>query len=682
NPKADAFGNVFATSSKYSTLALNPTTKKFELAKVTAFSKHVAPEHMVRITSRSGREFILTGEHPLPHPNGTSMEKKLAFEASHLLVPSSINIPEKDVKRFDLLEFDVPDLMVRGVRLRKPYRPTAKKLGINYKTFMDFVYRNSVPLSVLREMCVKIPRNAKVGAKRDDKCFPRFLSVDKNLLFLLGLYLAEGYARKKDKLNYQICFTATRNDVRDFIIEKIKKVFKSKPAIQGNSIIICSRLIHALFVEHLHLGTGAHSKSVPNFVFSLPKKKLSAFLSGYFTGDGSVSRANSIEVNCTSVNKKLIDQVAFLLLRFGIKHSVHKSDREINSELILRFYGKPKRLVSYKLRMYGEDAERFIREIGFSLNKQKKAECLLKAWLPVKKQSSRKIIGDVFVDGITERDLLHSDKTTHTYSLTVEPHHNLICSNALAFQCDGDEDSTMLLMDALVNFSKKFLPEARGGTMDASLVLTVTINPKEVDDEVHAMEVCSSYQLEFYEAAMNFASPSEVKIEKISERLGKDEQYSNIRFTHHSSSIQNAPVKTRYVELKTMKEKVEAQFALCSKIRAVDVRDAAERLILSHFIPDLYGNMRSFSRQSFRCIKCNRKYRRVPLLGKCPACGDKLVLTINKGGIEKYLKISNEIADRYDLPLYLKQRLALLEKEIASVFEDETSKQFSLEQFM
>lgn len=247
---------------------------------------------------------------------------------------------------------------------------------------------------------------------------------------------------------------------------------------------------------------------------------------------------------------------------------------------------------------------------------------------------------------------------------------------------DGDEDSSILLMDALLNFSKKFLPEARGGTMDACLVLTTIIDPKEVDDEVYGMETCRSYPLEFYEASLKFENPADVKIDKVGDRIGKDGQYSGINFTHSASSIHNAPTKTRYVELKSMNEKIEAQFEISRKIRAVNIKDAAERVILSHFLPDLYGNLRSFSKQTFRCSNCNMKYRRVPLSGKCTKCGGKLLLTVSKGGIEKYLKISQEMASKFELPDYLKQRLTLLESDIKSIFEDQTKKQFNLSEFM
>ncbi len=79
--------------------------------------------------------------------------------------------------------------------------------------------------------------------------------------------------------------------------------------------------------------------------------------------------------------------------------------------------------------------------------------------------------------------------------------------------CDGDEDCVMLLMDALLNFSRKFLDEKRGGTMDAPLVLSIEINPKEVDDEAHNIEFVSRYPLEFYEAAQRaFYGPREAEV--------------------------------------------------------------------------------------------------------------------------------------------------------------------------
>ncbi len=255
--------------------------------------------------------------------------------------------------------------------------------------------------------------------------------------------------------------------------------------------------------------------------------------------------------------------------------------------------------------------------------------------------------------------------------------------------CDGDEDTTMLLLDALINFSKEYLPQGVGGTMDTPLILTLNVKPEEVDDEVHEMETVAQYPMELYEKSFSYSSPSEVKINAVVDRLKTDNAFHGLEFTHLSScdALADSPKRTQYTQLKTMQDKVDAEFALMDKISAVDARDASRRVITSHFIPDLIGNLHSFSKQVFRCVSCNAKFRRVPLQGKCAKCGGKLLLTISKGGIEKYLGMAINLAARYNLDPYIRQRLELVKDEINDTFmtQDDgtaTSGQFNLGRFI
>ncbi len=248
--------------------------------------------------------------------------------------------------------------------------------------------------------------------------------------------------------------------------------------------------------------------------------------------------------------------------------------------------------------------------------------------------------------------------------------------------CDGDEDSVSLLLDSLINFSKEFVPATRGGTMDAPLVMTTILDPSEVDDEVHSMEIAQSYDAAFFEACERGASPSEATVPLVKNVLGKIGQYEGLFFTHHQSSIDDGVISTQYIKFKDMEKKIVAQMDLECKIRAVDPSDVAGRVLNSHFLPDIYGNLRKFSQQNFRCVACNSSYRRVPLVGKCPKCSGKLILTIHKGGIEKYLDLSIKIAKEYGLPDYVRQRLELVKKDLESIFVDEKSKQFGLSDFL
>ncbi|MEM2990971.1 MAG: DNA polymerase II large subunit, partial [Halobacteria archaeon] len=250
--------------------------------------------------------------------------------------------------------------------------------------------------------------------------------------------------------------------------------------------------------------------------------------------------------------------------------------------------------------------------------------------------------------------------------------------------CDGDEDSVMLLLDALLNFSCSYLPEKRGGKMDAPLVLTIRVDPKEVDKEAHNIDIAACYPLEFYEATLKHRNPKEFEqmIPIIASKLEGQDKYQGFKFTHSTSNIAMGPVVSAYKTLSTMMEKMEAQLKLARRIRAVDEKDVAERVINHHFLPDIIGNLHSFSKQQMRCVKCNQKYRRPPLRGICTKCGGRIILTIHEGTVKKYLEASIKIAEEYEVSAYTKQRLKLLSAEIASVFESDTCKQKELFDFL
>ncbi|MEE9564978.1 MAG: hypothetical protein V3V63_04645, partial [Candidatus Hydrothermarchaeaceae archaeon] len=228
-------------------------------------------------------------------------------------------------------------------------------------------------------------------------------------------------------------------------------------------------------------------------------------------------------------------------------------------------------------------------------------------------------------------------------------------------------------------------PATRGGKMDAPLVLTLKLDPREIDDEVHNVDIVERYPLEFYESTLTYTKPQNVVklIERVGDRIGKPEQHYGLKFTHDTTDIAAGPNMSSYKTLGTMFEKVQHQLALAGKIRAVDERDVARRVIESHFLPDLAGNLRAFSKQTVRCVSCNAKYMRVPLSGNCRKCGGgKLVLTVSRGSVEKYLQVTKDLIEQYNLDNYLRQRIDILEMSISSVFDNDGVKQVSLSDFL
>lgn len=253
---------------------------------------------------------------------------------------------------------------------------------------------------------------------------------------------------------------------------------------------------------------------------------------------------------------------------------------------------------------------------------------------------------------------------------------------AMRRDADGDEAAVMMLLDVLINFSRKFLPAHRGGTQDAPLVLNSKISAGEVDDQILDLEL-GEYPIELYELAELGKHSSEAKLDNVKKRLkeGKD-PFKNTRFTHDSSDINKGVTNSSYKILPTMKEKVDRQMALVEKIRAADAVDVARLTIDRHFIRDIRGNLRKFSQQVFRCVKCNEKYRRPPLAGNCLKCGGKIIFTISEGSIMKYVEPALALANKYNIPAYVKQSLELTKSYIESIFGKEKEKQVGLSGFM
>jgi DNA polymerase II large subunit len=198
------------------------------------------------------------------------------------------------------------------------------------------------------------------------------------------------------------------------------------------------------------------------------------------------------------------------------------------------------------------------------------------------------------------------------------------------------------------------------------------------------MDVGAFYPLEFYQkSAQEKDSKSVARIvDLVSHRLGTSAQYQSYYYTHSTSNINQGNNESVYKQLKSMEDKMNAQLLLSEKIMAVDVKEVAKRILTSHLIRDIVGNMRAFSTQNFRCKHCNTKFRRIPLNGKCNRCGGDLVLTVYRGAVAKYIEITEEMAKKYGVHEYYQQRIALIREDLESLFQEERKKVVTLQDFI
>ncbi len=238
--------------------------------------------------------------------------------------------------------------------------------------------------------------------------------------------------------------------------------------------------------------------------------------------------------------------------------------------------------------------------------------------------------------------------------------------------CDGDGDSILLLMDVLLNFSKKFLPSIIGGLMDAPLLIQPFILPKEVQRQAHHMDIAFMYPLEFYALAENKAAPTEVKcVSIVKDLLGTSKQYYDFGFTHDTNVITVKQNRSSYSTLVTLTEKLDRQIEIAEKINAVNPNDVVKSVLRTHLLPDIIGNTKAYTSQRFRCKDCSAKYRRMPIKGVCLKCTGELQPSVTRGSVEKYLQLGLRLSSKYDVGEYLRSRFVLASEELATLFKPE-----------
>jgi DNA polymerase II large subunit len=669
---------------------------------------------MVRIETRSGREVTVTPDHQMVRASSDATEK---VEARNLEVGDTVPTPkvldfDGSSRSLDLLsEFvsldSIPndDLVIRGMgsdALRELFddatdqrgylKPVADRLERSDSTVYNWVSRDSVPVSVLAELFGAdeladiVPDDITLSVRRDTAEVSRFLDIDEEFATVLGYYTAEGFTRRARGEFYQTTLCIPDEEARSTLQSNLSNSL-GVDAYEENEwkVTTSSRLVACLFDDVLNAGSSAETKRIPDVIFSSPKPVLRRFLAAYFSGDGSVS-ADRLDVRAHTISDELRTDLVSALKRFGIASKTYTESRTPSSGIVAEFYDNHEEVPEFEshvLRISSENVTTFADRIGFHLGRKSSTLESVVADSDVRSQRLLGDGGDIWLDEVVAVDYVASD-ADYTYCLTVEETHTLVANDTYAGQCDGDEDCVMLLMDGLLNFSKEYLPDKRGGQMDAPLVMSSRIDPSEIDDEAHNMDIVRRYPEAFYEATLEMADPGEVEdlIQLGEDTLGTDEEYRGFDHTHDTTDIALGPDLSAYKTLGSMMDKMDAQLELARKLRAVDETDVAERVIEYHFLPDLIGNLRAFSRQETRCLDCGEKYRRMPLTGDCRECGGRVNLTVHRGSVNKYMDTAIQVAEEFDCRPYTKQRLEVLEKSLESVFENDKNKASKLGDFM
>ncbi|MDG5758398.1 DNA-directed DNA polymerase II large subunit [Natronococcus sp. A-GB1] len=660
-------------------------------------------EELLRISTQFGRELEITTDHSLfRYDDGIEEIAGSDLEKGDLIVaPQNLGVEPIETTIDTLKCVDDPYVLLdteheewltevwndaeRGGDTRVAFDG-----GLSYRLSKKKVCRETLEEIESEHDDADLPAGCSIGWKGSSDCIDRHIDVDENFAWLLGMFVAEG------------SLSGTRPAIHnadeklvDRVVETTESVLGCEPSVRWSNKAY-EVAFPAVFFDVLHeLGFedcdsyNSSEKIVPDRILRAERDVVLAFLRGFIAGDGSESSDDnytSIEFHTTSENVK--DGIVFCCHRLGLVANVSHRERDSSRQPIYTVsvsggasrnpleqildgnepYQPKSLVVSIPDELMG------IREMEIEGIKQ-----LIPKYLKRRDNISLEKLEEI-IDELDRRDLPNEAETK------LEEIRPLV---------DGDLSYLRITDIKRVEYDGYLYDLQVGGdpiftanwlyahnSMDAPLVMSSRIDPSEIDDEAHNIDIASQYPREFYEATLEQADPGEVDIRIGEDTLGTDLEYTGFEHTHDVTDIAMGPDLSAYKTLGSMMEKMDAQLELSRKLRAVDETDVAERVIEYHFLPDLIGNLRAFSRQETRCLDCGEKFRRMPLTGDCRKCGGRVNLTVHQGSVNKYMQTAIQVADEYDCRDYTKQRLEVLEKSLESIFENDKNKQSGIEDFM
>lgn len=170
------------------------------------------------------------------------------------------------------------------------------------------------------------------------------IEISQELLRLIGYYAAEGNLECEDR----VCFNlgpAKGHEKRivNEIVSASEKIFGIKPKVYDygykTKVAIDNVIVYGLFAKILNFeGKKSHTKSLPDFVYSLPKEYILELLRSLFLGDGSIIRGKGIKFSSTS--EKLAVGICYLLGMLGVhfiicEHKGNRNRKKIHEILVL-----------------------------------------------------------------------------------------------------------------------------------------------------------------------------------------------------------------------------------------------------------------------------------------------------------------------------------------------------------
>ena len=255
---------------------------------------------------------------------------------------------------------------------------------------------------------------------------PFFGNVHNNYARLLGMFIGDGsycgstvyYGSEDEELINYINSTGFLFECRNTFITKLHGKVYQKGIIRGCGTILKDTGI---------LGQVSVNKKLPKGFEKWDKESLIELISGLYDTDGSIhleeNRRCSIEFG--SICKPIIDDVRFILRKFGVQTNIRKSDGKVSKYDGRQFITKEYWSIDIKDK---ESVENFYK--NFKLLVQHKQKALEKG-IEILKSRKNKIPKNLIDTDMRFSRVVSIEYTGYqnVYDLTIDKYHSFIANN-------------------------------------------------------------------------------------------------------------------------------------------------------------------------------------------------------------------------------------------------------------
>lgn len=159
---------------------------------------------------------------------------------------------------------------------------------------------------------------------------PRKSSVD--LMKYLGIYVGDGWIRpKKAEIGFAV---PEGSEARKVVTEVQPKIFETPIHRQDKNYVYTNSVNVAKFIESMGFNSGAKNKTVPGWIFTLPKEEKEGFVEGLMLSDGYKINNSSRYV---SASEDLLRTLRLLLQTIGYRvGKIHEQTKPKGTHCVYR----------------------------------------------------------------------------------------------------------------------------------------------------------------------------------------------------------------------------------------------------------------------------------------------------------------------------------------------------------